>query len=68
MKQFLRRLFCNHSYQITRWHWFHGFTAMEPRRLEVEHRCSKCGKITYSYPERGSKGEEFVLTLTEKEW
>lgn len=66
--KWLKQLLCKHSYQITRWHWTHGLTGMEPASLEVEHKCSQCGKVVYSYPERGSNGEKFILTLTEKEW
>lgn len=66
--KWLKQLVCRHSYQIIRWHWTHGPTGNDPLCLEVEHKCSKCGKIAYSYHERGSGGEEFILTLTEKEW
>lgn len=68
MKMFLKRLFCRHSYQTVRWHWFHGFSMMEPRRIEAEMKCCKCGKVIYVYPKRGSTGEEFFTCLTEKEW
>lgn len=43
----LRKIFCNHSYKIKRWHWFHGYNANEPRMIEVECICKKCGKIKY---------------------
>lgn len=47
MRQFFRELFCDHHYEMTRWHWTHGMTAMEPRQIEAEMKCVKCGKIKY---------------------
>ena len=67
MKKFFKRLFCKHSYQTQRWHWFHGFSTMEPRRIEAEMKCCKCGKTIYVYPERGSNGEEFFMSLKDKQ-
>ena len=68
MKKFFKELFCKHSYQIVRWHWFHGFSSMEPRRIEAELFCNKCGKTVYRYPKRGSEDEKFVASITEKQW
>lgn len=68
MRKFLRKIFCKHDYEITRWHWFHGYSTMEPRRLEVEHVCKKCGKTIYTYPDRNSKEETFILSMPEKQW
>jgi hypothetical protein len=68
IKRFFEQLFCRHEYEITRWHWFHGFNGNEPRRLEVERVCKKCGKAIYSYPDRNSKEETYILSMPEKEW
>lgn len=68
MISFFKQLFCKHSYQIKRWHWTHGANGNEPAHLEVEHVCIKCGKKIYSYPERNSTGEEFILKLPELQW
>lgn len=65
IKSFFKRLFCRHAYQTKRWHWFHGATAMEPRRMEVELYCCLCGKTMFIYPERGSTSEEFFMNLKE---
>jgi len=40
---------------------------MEPRRIEAEMKCCKCGKVIYVYPKRGSNGEEFFMSLKDKE-
>jgi hypothetical protein len=56
-----------HDYKINRWHWFHGFSAMKPRRLEVECVCTKCGKKIYSYPKRNSENEKSILAMKELE-
>ena len=63
MNRFLKQIFCKHDYKINRWHWFHGFSTMEPRRLEIEHVCIKCGKKIYSYPERNSENEKYILAM-----
>ena len=67
-KSFFKRLFCKHAYQTTRWHWFHGFSGMEPARIEAEMRCYKCGKVIHVYPERGSNGETYIKNLKDKQW
>jgi len=58
---FLHRLFCRHTYGLVRWHWTHWRNGNEPSRIEAEYRCSKCGKLMYVYPERGSELEEFFV-------
>ena len=68
MKKTFRQLFCKHEYQIARWHVFHGFSMVEPASLEVEHVCKKCGKTIYSYPDRNSKEEKYILSMPEKQW
>jgi rRNA maturation protein Nop10 len=34
----------------------------------VEHVCKKCGKTIYSYPDRNSKEEKYILSMPEKQW
>jgi hypothetical protein len=46
MKWF-KKLFCNHFYLMTRWHWCHGPNGNDPRCIEREFRCVKCGKMIY---------------------
>lgn len=57
MKNFFKRLFCSHEYLLVRWHWCHGPSANDPRMIESEWRCQKCGKLHYIYPDRGSELE-----------
>lgn len=47
MIQLLKKLFCGHQYEMTRWHWTHGPTGMEPRQIEAELKCANCGKTKY---------------------
>lgn len=45
----LRRLFCNHSgAKLMRWHWCHGPNGNDPRCIEREYQCPKCGKVFYN--------------------
>ena len=46
MKWF-KKLFCKHFYMMTRWHWSHGPNGNDPRCIEREFRCTKCGKLFY---------------------
>lgn len=48
MKWF-KKLFCNHFYLMTRWHWSHGPNGNDPGGIECEFRCVKCGKTVYTY-------------------
>lgn len=59
----LKRLFCEHNYILNRWHWCHGSTAMEPRQIEAEYICSKCGKVIYDHPDCGSNDEKLYIEL-----
>ena len=58
---FFCQLFCRHTYGLTRWHWSHEFQDNEPMHIEAEYKCSKCGKLMYVYPRRGSELEEFFV-------
>ena len=61
MKNFLKRIFCNHEYILIRWHWTHGINGNEPRMIEAEFKCRKCNKVHYVYPNRGSELEELLI-------
>ena len=56
MISLFRKLFCKHSYDITSWHWVNmngrNITFSNPLFIEVECKCSKCGKVKYEYPPR----------------
>lgn len=41
------KLFCEHHYELNRWHRCHGPNAMDPPMIEAEYICVKCGKIRY---------------------
>ena len=61
MKNFFKRLFCSHEYLLARWHWCHGPNGNDPRMIESEWRCQKCGKLYYIHPTRGSKLEAWMV-------
>lgn len=66
--EIINRFLCSHEYGLKRWHWCHGPTAMEPRQVEAEYRCWKCGKIIYAHPARGSSFEKEIAEKTDKQW
>ena len=47
MKNFFKRLFCEHCYELNCWHRYHGPNGNDPRMIEAEYVCSKCGKVIY---------------------
>jgi len=53
LNAWLAQLWCNHvSVQLIRWHWTHGINGNDPRTVEAEYRCDKCGKLVYMHLNR----------------
>lgn len=50
MMNLLKRIFCKHTWKMTRWHWTHGYTVDKPYYMEVEYKCTDCGKVKYWNP------------------
>ena len=47
LKNYFKQLFCKHSWTVVRWHYTHGPCGNDPRIIEVEMKCKKCGKVSY---------------------
>ena len=61
MSDFWKQLFCKHDYTLSRWHWTHGINGNEPREMECEYICTKCGKFKWTHPGRNSAREKSIL-------
>jgi hypothetical protein len=61
MCDFWKQLFCKHDYTLSRWHWTHGINGNEPREMECEYICTKCGKFKWTHPDRNSAREKYIL-------
>lgn len=61
IKQFIKRLFCKHSFVVEKWHFTHGQNGNEPAYIEGFKRCPDCGKRHYFTVERGSKYEQYII-------
>lgn len=48
----LKRLLCKHNWELSRWHWFHGYNGNDPRTIEAEYICSKCTSKKYIHIEK----------------
>lgn len=46
IKQFIREHKCKHDMGVNRWHWVH-FPNYEPLSVEVEYKCTVCGRLDY---------------------
>ena len=57
----LRRIFCQHDFQVECWHFTHGPYGNEPRYIEGIEQCTKCGKRKYFWVERGSTLETHII-------
>lgn len=47
IKRLIKQYKCQHDMELSKWHWTHGPTGSDPRYIEAEYICSKCGKIDY---------------------
>lgn len=43
------QLFCEHRYELNRWHICHGLNGNNPAEIEAEYICDQCGKIMYQH-------------------
>ncbi len=48
IKIILKKMFCNHKFKITRWHYVHDPTYA-PSHIEVEYKCERCNKLIYKH-------------------
>ena len=55
MIKILKHLTCKHDYELICWHWCHGYNMCEPRQIEAQYKCKKCGKIKYLHIENIDK-------------
>lgn len=64
----LKRLFCNHVWQITWWQLCHGPFGNDPLCYVYESVCVKCGKKKTEYAHLESSVGKWLALLPEKEW
>ena len=68
MIKILKHLICKHDYELICWHWCHGYNMCEPRQIEAQYKCKKCGKIKYLHIENIEKAEEYAINNKDKRW
>lgn len=47
IKRIIKQHKCQHDMEVSKWHWTHGPTGSEPKYIEVEYICTRCGKLAY---------------------
>lgn len=69
MKEFLKKLFCGHrNNEVVCWHWTHGPYGNDPLQLEIQLRCTECGKYHFMHIDDPSRYDDFTSKYTDKEW
>jgi hypothetical protein len=67
--KFFKRLFCRHkNNEVICWHWTHGQNGNEIRFLEIQKRCSDCGKYFLRYIKNWDECEKFTEKYPDKQW
>ena len=65
----MKCLFCLHkNNEVICWHWTHGWSTNEPRFLQIQLRCKKCGKYHFLDIQDPRKCNEFTYKYADKEW
>jgi hypothetical protein len=66
---FIKKLFCKHkNSEVICWHWTHGPNGNDIRYLEIQRKCSDCGRFFFSYIENRNDCEKFVSKYPDKQW
>lgn len=69
MKEFLRKIFCKHkNSEVICWHWTHGPNGNDTRFLEIQRKCTECGKYFFTYIKDRDECNRFVSHYPEKKW
>lgn len=69
MKGFLRKILCKHKdSEVICWHWTHGPNGNDIRFLEIQRKCTECGKYFFTHIKGRDKCNRFVSYYPEKEW
>lgn len=61
MRRFVKRLFCNHKYNIEKWHFTHGPSENDPAYIEVIEVCKLCGKEHLFSVLPGCQFEKYII-------
>lgn len=66
----LKNLFCKHKQEqdVICWHITHGPSNNEPAFLEIQLKCSKCGKYYFRYIKDVEEMNHFINTHKDKQW
>lgn len=68
MKNFLKKLFCQHKdNEVIRWRWVHDFRD-HSLFMAVRTRCNNCGKCGYRCITDPKEWEEFKSKYADKQW
>jgi hypothetical protein len=69
MKGFLRKILCKHkNSEVICWHWTHGSNGNDIRFLEIQRKCTECGKYFFTHIKGRDECNRFVSHYPEKEW
>lgn len=50
MKGFLKKILCKHkNSEVICWHWTHGPNGNDIRFLEIQRKCTECGKYFFTH-------------------
>ena len=65
-----KQLFCKHkeNQEVICWHFTHGDNGIEPRFIEVQYKCHRCGKYYYRNITDTNEMMNFVSTYPDKEF
>lgn len=59
---FFKKLLCRHNdFYMIRWHFTHGPNDNDPRFIEYEVECQKCGKRMFAF----TKDPDYIEYITE---
>lgn len=69
MKGFLKKILCKHkNSEVICWHWTHGPNGNDIRFLEIQRKCTECGKYFFTHIKGQDECNRFVSHYPEKEW
>lgn len=68
IRNLIKKLFHRHKGEVVCWHWSHGYDGMQPINIEIQLKCTKCGKYFYRYIFDYDECLEFEANHKDKQW